>query len=110
MIKLTFEEGFIPDDTVAIDATHIEARDRAPKKQEQQKEPTAPKKRGREPEMEGFDEHFTPTCVREHSYRYDSYDPKYETLKYVRPKECERCPLAHDYLCQKVYKVKVTFN
>lgn len=66
--------------------------------------------RRREPEMEGFDEHFAPTCVREHSYRYDSYDPKYGTIKYVRPKECEGCPLAHDSLCQKVYKVKVTTN
>ncbi|CAM3718645.1 IS1182 family transposase [Marinicrinis lubricantis] len=64
--------------------------------------------RRREPELEGFDEHFAPTCVREHSYRYDSYDPKYETLKYVRPKECESCPLAHDTLCQKVYKMKIT--
>lgn len=35
--------------------------------------------RRREPELVGFDEHFAPTCVREHSYRYDSYDPKYET-------------------------------
>ncbi|MFC5986361.1 transposase, partial [Marinicrinis lubricantis] len=64
--------------------------------------------RRREPEMVGFDEHFAPTCVREHPYRYDSYDPKYETLKYVRPKECESCPLAHDSLCQKVYKMKIT--
>ncbi|MEK3986379.1 IS1182 family transposase [Paenibacillus sp. FSL K6-3166] len=63
--------------------------------------------RRREPELEGFDEHFAPTCVREHSYRYDSYDPKYETLKYVRPKECESCPLQHDSLCQKVYKMKI---
>ncbi|GIO40235.1 transposase [Paenibacillus faecis] len=62
----------------------------------------------REPELVGFDEHFAPTCVREHSYRYDSYDTKYETLKYVRPKECESCPLAQDSLCQKVYKMKIT--
>jgi transposase len=64
--------------------------------------------RRREPELVGFDEHFAPTCVREHSYRYDSYDPKYETLKYVRPRECESCPLAHDSLCQKVFKIKIT--
>jgi transposase len=56
----------------------------------------------------GFDKHFAPTCVREHSYRYDSFDPKYETLKYTRPKECCDCPLAKDSLCQKVYKVKIT--
>lgn len=61
-----------------------------------------------EPETVGFDPNFAPTCVREHSYRYDSYDPKYETIKYTRPKECATCPLAQDSLCQKVYKVKVT--
>ncbi|WP_055107404.1 IS1182 family transposase [Paenibacillus ihumii] len=64
--------------------------------------------RRREPELVGFDEYFAPTCVREHSYRYDSYDPTYEILKYVRPKECASCPLAHDSLCQKVYKMKIT--
>jgi len=51
---------------------------------------------------------FAPTCVREHSYRYDSYDPRNETLKYVLPKECGSCPLAIDSLCQKVFKMKVT--
>ncbi|MFI2859286.1 transposase [Paenibacillus sp. JSM ZJ436] len=66
--------------------------------------------RRREPELVGFDEHFAPTCVREHAYRYDSYDPKYETIKYVRPKECQNCPLAQDSLCQKVYKMKITID
>lgn len=61
-----------------------------------------------EPEFIGFDKHFAPTCVREHSYRYDSFDPKYEMLKYTRPNECKDCPLANDDLCQKVYKVKIT--
>lgn len=56
----------------------------------------------------GFDKYFAPTCVREHSYRYDSFDSKYETLKYTRPKECHDCPLVKDSLCQKVYKVKIT--
>ena len=56
----------------------------------------------------GFDKHFAPTCFREHSYRYDSYDAKYETLKYTRPKECNDCPLANEGICQKVYKVKIT--
>jgi transposase len=60
-----------------------------------------------EGEIEGFDQHFAPTCVREHSYRYDSYDKMYKTLKFVRPKECKNCPLAQDSLCQKVYKVKI---
>jgi transposase len=59
-----------------------------------------------EGEMIGFDEHFAPTCVREHSYRYESYDDKYHSLKYVKPKECDTCPLSNDSLCQKVYKVK----
>ncbi|MEC0665474.1 IS1182 family transposase [Priestia flexa] len=58
--------------------------------------------------LEGFDQHFAPTCVREYSYRYASYDSTYETLKYTRPKECKECPLASDTLCQKVYKVKIT--
>ena len=56
----------------------------------------------------GFDKHFAPTCFREHSYRYDSFDAKYETLKYTRPKECKDCPLANEGICQKVYKVKIT--
>lgn len=60
----------------------------------------------REGEVIGFDEHFAPTCVREHSYRYDSYDAKYETLKYSRPKECATCPLKDDSLCQKIFKIK----
>ncbi len=61
-----------------------------------------------EPEPVGFDKHFAQTCVREHSYRYDSFDTRYETLKYTRPRECKDCPLAHDDLCQKIYKVKIT--
>lgn len=64
----------------------------------------------REGEIEGFDQHFAPTCVREHSYRYDSYDKKYKTIKYCRPKECKDCPLVSDSLCQKVYKVKIETN
>ena len=61
-----------------------------------------------EGEKIGFDKHFAPTCFREHSYRYDSFDAKYETLKYTRPKECNDCPLANEGICQKVYKVKIT--
>ncbi|WP_077300748.1 IS1182 family transposase [Virgibacillus pantothenticus] len=56
----------------------------------------------------GYDKYFAPTCFREHSYRYDSFDSKYETLKYTRPKECSDCPLANEGICQKVYKVKIT--
>ncbi|MBP2243378.1 transposase [Cytobacillus eiseniae] len=60
-----------------------------------------------EGEALGFDEHFAPTCVREHSYRYDSFDEKYQTLKYTQPFECKTCPLANDSLCQKVFKIKM---
>lgn len=60
----------------------------------------------RESEILGFDENFRPTCVREHSYCYDSYDEKYQCLKFTRPKECAMCPLREDSLCQKVFKIK----
>lgn len=60
----------------------------------------------RESEILGFDENFRPTCVREHSYCYDSFDEKYKTLKFTRPKECATCPLREDSLCQKVFKIK----
>src|SRR5699024_10344274 len=50
VIEQALEEGFITDDTVAIDATHFEARDQAPSKQE--KEKPAPKKRGRKSKAE----------------------------------------------------------
>src|SRR5690625_2476474 len=63
-----------------------------------------------EPEPIGFDKHFAPTCLREHSYRYDSYDSKYETLKYTSPKECIDCPLAKEGICQKVFKMEITKN
>ncbi|KOS63744.1 IS1182 family transposase, partial [Lysinibacillus sp. FJAT-14222] len=59
-----------------------------------------------EGEYLGFDEHFRPACVREHSYCYDSFDEKYRTLKFTRPKECATCPLRNDSLCQKVFKIK----
>src|SRR5699024_5223251 len=45
-------EGYIVDDTVAIDATHFEARDQAPAKEEKQK--SMPKKRGRKPKHERY--------------------------------------------------------
>ncbi|WP_121603749.1 transposase [Virgibacillus sp. Bac332] len=65
-----------------------------------------PYNRRNEGETVGYDEYFAPTCVLEHSYRYDSFDPKYKTLKYTRPKECATCPLQHDSLCQKTFKIK----
>ena len=66
--------------------------------------------RRNESESIGFDKHFAPTCLREHSYRYDSYDAKYETLKYTHPTECGNCPLAQEGICQKVFKMKITKN
>ncbi|MHA6261559.1 transposase, partial [Sporosarcina sp. CAU 1771] len=65
-----------------------------------------PYNRRNEGEIIGYDEHFAPTCVLEHSYRYDSFDSKYKSLKYSRPKECETCPLKHDSLCQKTFKIR----
>lgn len=64
--------------------------------------------RRNEREFIGFDKHFAPTCFREHSYRYDSYDAKYQTLKYTSPRDCRDCPLRDQGICQKVYKVKIT--
>src|SRR5690625_7390450 len=43
-------EGFIVDETIAIDATHFEARDQAPPKEEKPK--AKPKKRGRKSKAE----------------------------------------------------------
>lgn len=55
---------------------------------------------------EGFDEYFRPLCQQGHAYVYDSFDSKYETLKYTSPKECRTCPLA-EHGCQKVYKIQM---
>ncbi|WP_041122829.1 transposase [Jeotgalibacillus alimentarius] len=61
----------------------------------------------REQEVPGFNEHFAPTCVKEHAYRYDSFDPRWKTIKFTRPKECADCPLAQDSLCQKTFKFRI---
>ena len=50
VIQQAMAEGYITDETLAIDATHIEARDQAPAKQE--KEKPEPKKRGRKSKEE----------------------------------------------------------
>ncbi|OCT12600.1 hypothetical protein A8709_32830 [Paenibacillus pectinilyticus] len=57
-------------------------------------------KRNEQP-LEGKDKYFRPTCKEGKSYRYDSFDPKYETLKYTSPKVCGSCPF-NDGECQKV--------
>lgn len=48
-----------------------------------------------EGEYLGFDEHFRPTCVREHSYCYDSFDEKYRTLKFIT---CIRFPFRKPFI------------
>lgn len=50
LICQAISEGFITDDAVAIDATHFEARDQAPPKED--KPETEPKKRGRKSKAE----------------------------------------------------------
>ncbi|KLU64083.1 transposase DDE domain protein [Desulfosporosinus acididurans] len=57
---------------------------------------------------EDKDKYFRPKCQQGHSYRYDSYDSQYDTLKYTQPKECKECPLKESNQCQKVFKVKVS--
>ncbi len=54
LVLQAFKEGFIdPECAVAIDATHIEARDRKPeKKQKEMPVEHVPKKRGRKPKAE----------------------------------------------------------
>ena len=51
LIVQAIKEGFIIDDTVAIDATHFESRDKAPTKKKEQT-PKEPKKRGRKTKAE----------------------------------------------------------
>jgi len=60
--------------------------------------------RGKLPE--GVDKHFRPTCKQGHSYVYDSYDGKRDTIKFTRPKECDSCPFQADG-CQKVFKFRI---
>lgn len=50
ILSQAITESFISDDTVAIDATHFEAKDQAPPKEEKPK--TEPKKRGRKSKEE----------------------------------------------------------
>ncbi|RXZ76571.1 IS5/IS1182 family transposase, partial [Paenibacillaceae bacterium] len=55
---------------------------------------------------EGMDAYFRPICKQGHAYRYDSFDPNYETIKYTSPKECTTCPFQQEQ-CQKVHKIRV---
>lgn len=58
---------------------------------------------------EGMNRDFSPICKEGHVYRYDSFDPQYETLRYTRPNECKNCPFAETG-CQKVFKFKLEAN
>jgi len=62
LILQGIEEGYIIDDTVAIDATHFVARDQAPPKKEKPK--SEPKKRGRKSKAER-DEWLKDQAVKE---------------------------------------------
>lgn len=54
-----------------------------------------------------LDEFYQPTCLIEHSYRYDSFDKRYNALKFKRPENhCKNCSLRNEGLCQKVVKIK----
>jgi transposase len=65
--------------------------------------------RRNEHKEDGMDKYFRPVCKEGHSYRYDSFDPKYETIKYTQPKECSSCPF-NDGHCKKVFKKKIDDN
>lgn len=57
---------------------------------------------------EDKDKYFRPKCPKGYSYRYDSHDPHYDTVKYTQPKECKECPLRENNTCQRVFKIKVS--
>ena len=55
---------------------------------------------------EGSDTYFRPVCQEGHAYRYDSFDFKYQTIRYTRPAACSTCPFMETG-CQKVYKIRL---
>lgn len=57
------------------------------------------------------DDDYHSTCLLEYSYHYDSFDKRYGTLKFIRPKnQCYTCLLQHEDICQKVIKIKQSTN
>lgn len=54
----------------------------------------------------GMNQDYTPVCSQGHAYRYDSFDAKYETLRYTKPSQCKDCPFS-DSGCQKVFKIRI---
>jgi transposase len=95
LLYQAISEGFITDDTAAIDATHFEARDQAPPKEEKPKD--EPQKRGRKSKEER-EQWLIEKAEREASLPL--FEKKIEDQLDV--------PLANEDLCQKVYKVKIT--
>lgn len=55
---------------------------------------------------EGMNKDYNPVCKEGHAYKYDSFDPKYKTLRYTRPSECKDCPFAKSG-CQKIFKIRM---
>lgn len=50
---------------------------------------------------------YAPTCFLEYGYNYDSFDTRYNALKFTRPLDkCQSCALFRENLCQKVIKIK----
>lgn len=69
-------------------------------------EPIIPLKRISKNDGEWTDD-YAPTCLLEHGYRYDSFDSRYNALKFTRPLDkCRDCPLFREELCQKVIKIR----
>lgn len=52
VVIASWEKHFITDDTIAIDATHVEARDQAPRKEDKENILVPPKKRARKAKHE----------------------------------------------------------
>jgi len=67
--------------------------------------PTIPMIHHKEP-PKGMNSDYNPVCSQGHTYRYDSFDAKYETLKYTQPSQCKDCPLSGSG-CQKVFKIRI---
>ena|SRR5699024_7898952 len=63
-----------------------------------------------EPEPLEFDKHFALICVRERSYRYNSYDAEYETLRYTHIIRCSDITLVQKAFRQQVFKRKIIIN
>jgi transposase len=67
--------------------------------------PTIPMIHHKDP-PKGMNSDYNPVCSQGHAYRYDSFDAKYETLKYTQPSQCKDCPLLGSG-CQKVFKIRI---